>query len=42
LGEKLDDKYREVDKDIKQALIERALEKNHRKAFIGQRLLQEN
>ncbi len=38
----MDDRYKEVGNDIKQALIDRAIEKNHKKAFVGQRLLQDN
>jgi hypothetical protein len=42
LGEKLDDKYKEANLDTKQALIDRALDKNHKKAFVGLRLYHEN
>jgi len=42
LGEKLDERYKDAAFDFKQAVIDRALNKDHKKATIGQRLYQEN
>lgn len=42
MGEKLEEKYRDEDMDRRQYLIDKALDKQHRKGFVGVRLHQEN